>query len=165
MLRPDGSPRHLRPWWLFWTGPTAVCLVDLFGMYAWRFAIEHTFRFFKQHLGLNAASLVAGAATERWVWSCLVAYWQLLLASAVVTGSVPPWQAKPKTASPWAYTPRQVQRALPGFSAQIGTPAAPPRPAGKGPGRPAGFIPQPRPRYPVIVKGRKATKAAAPAVA
>jgi hypothetical protein len=35
----------------------------------------------------------------------------------------------------------------------------------KGPGRPAGFIPKPRPRYPVIVKGRKATKAAAPAVA
>ena len=165
MLRLDGQPRHQRPWWLFWTGPTSVSLGDLFRMYAWRFAIEHAFRFLKQHLGLNAANLVLADATECWTWLCLLAYWQLLLASAVVTGYVPPWQARPKDANPWAYTPRQIQRALLSFSAQIGTPAAPPKPAGKGGGRAVGFIPKPRQRYPIIVKGKKAPKAAAPAAA
>lgn len=165
MFRPDGSLRHQRPWWLFWTGPTSVSLVALFQMYAWRFTIEHTFRFWKQHLGLNTARLVAGAAPERWVWCGLLAYWQLLLARPVVGGCVPPWQAQPKIVDPWAYTPRQVQRALPGFSARIGTPAAAPKPAGKGLGRALGFIPQPRKRYPIIDKGKKAPQVAAPAAA
>jgi hypothetical protein len=31
-----------------------VPLHDLCLMYLWRFAIEHAFRFMKQHLGLNA---------------------------------------------------------------------------------------------------------------
>ena len=129
------------------------------------YTIEHTFRFFKQHLGLNAARLVAGEAPERWVWCGLLAYWQLLMARPVVGGFVPPWQSKPQAADAWAYTPRQVQRALPGFSARMGTPAAAPKPAGKGVGRALGFIPQPRPRYAIIVKGKKAPKVAAPAAA
>lgn len=165
MLRPDGSLLHRRPWWLFWTGPTSVSVVALYQMYAWRFAIEHTFRFWKQHLGLNAARLVAGAAPEHWVWCGLLAYWQLLLAREVVGGWVPPWQAQPKAVDAWAYTPRQVQKALPGFSAQIGTPAVAPKPAGKGSGRPMGFVPRPRTRYPIVVKAKKAPKVAAPAAA
>jgi hypothetical protein len=164
-FRPDGQLRHQRPWWLFWSGPTSVSLEALFQMYAWRFAIEHTFRFLKQHLGWNAAYLVLAPATECWVWLGLLAYWQLLLAREVVTGYVPPWQAKPKETSPWAYTPRQIQRALPGFLAEIGTPAVAPKPAGKGSGRPLGFIPKPRTRYPIIVKGQKAPKVVAPAAA
>jgi hypothetical protein len=165
ILRPDGQLRHRRPWWLFWSGPPDVCLADLFRMYAWRFAIEHAFRFFKQHLGLNAANLVLPAATENWAWCCLLAYWQLLLASAVVTGYLPPWQSQPKALSPWCYTPRQVQRALPLFSARIGTPAAPPKPAGKGRGRAVGFKPKPRKRFAIVVKGQKTHKAAAPPAA
>lgn len=164
-FRPDGQLRHQRPWWLFWSGPTSVSLEALFQMYAWRFAIEHAFRFLKQHLGWNAAYLVLASATECWTWLGLLAYWQLLLARTVVTGSVPPWQAKPKDPSPWAYTPRQIQRALPAFFGQIGTPAAAPKPAGKGAGRPKGFLPKPRTRYPIVIKGRKTPKVAAPAAA
>ncbi len=164
-FRPDGQRRHQRPWWLFWSGPTNVSLEALFQMYAWRFAIEHAFRFFKQHLGWTAAYLVLAPATECWTGLGLLAYWQLLLARELVTGSVPPWQAKPKDTSPWAYTPRQIQRALPGFFARIGTPAAAPKPAGKGLGRLRGFTPKPRRRYPIIVKGQKAPKTVAPAPA
>jgi hypothetical protein len=163
LFRADGSRLHKRPWWLFWTGPPSVSLVALYQMYAWRFTIEHTFRFWKQHLGLNAARLVKAEAPEHWVWCGLLAYWQLLLAREVVGGSVPPWQAKPKAVDAWAYTPRQVQKALPGFSVAIGTPAAAPKPAGKGVGRTSGCRPKPRPRYPVILKGKKKGQKAAAA--
>lgn len=53
-LRADGTPRYQRPMWLFWSGPDTVSLKDLCLMYLWRFAIEHLFRFLKQHMGLNA---------------------------------------------------------------------------------------------------------------
>jgi hypothetical protein len=53
-LRLDGSPRYKRPMRLFWTGPEITPLKELCLMYLWRFAIEHMFRFMKQHLDLNA---------------------------------------------------------------------------------------------------------------
>ena len=53
-LKEDGTPRYKRPMWLFWTGPQSVALSDLCRMYLWRFAIEHMFRFLKQHMGLNS---------------------------------------------------------------------------------------------------------------
>ena len=55
-LKADGTPRFKRPLYLFWTGPTPVALADLARMYLWRFAIEHMFRFLKQHLGLTASN-------------------------------------------------------------------------------------------------------------
>jgi len=48
-LKDDGTPRYKRPIWLFWTGSEDVALQDLCRMYLWRFAIEHLFRFLKQH--------------------------------------------------------------------------------------------------------------------
>lgn len=49
-LKEDGTPRYKRPMWLFWTGPNEIALSGLCRMYLWRFAIEHMFRFFKQHM-------------------------------------------------------------------------------------------------------------------
>lgn len=48
-LKEDGTPCYKRPIWLFWIGPEDVALQDLCRMYLWRFAIEHLFRFLKQH--------------------------------------------------------------------------------------------------------------------
>ena len=53
-LKADGTPRYKRPMWLLWTGPQTIALSDLCRMYLWRFAIEHLFRFLKQHMGLNS---------------------------------------------------------------------------------------------------------------
>ena len=78
-LNPDGKPRYKRPMWLFWTGPLTVSLQDLCKMYLWRFAIEHMFRFLKQHMGLNASRSNDLVSTEQWMWLCALAYWQLLL--------------------------------------------------------------------------------------
>lgn len=158
-LRPDGTPRYKRPLVLFWTGPQDVPLVDVCRMYLWRFVIEHFFRFLKQHLGLTSARLTDLPATQLWVWLCVLAYTQLVLAAPCVTGIVPPWQHRNSSVDlPFIDTPRQVQRALPTLLVTIGTPAASPGPAGKSPGRSRDFHPKPRPRYCIIVKSKKQRK-------
>lgn len=88
-LRADGTPRYKRPMWLFWTGPETVPLEDLCRMYLWRFAIEHFFRFAKQHLGLNANQSTDLVSTDQWMWMCALAYWQLLLMRDEVKASHP----------------------------------------------------------------------------
>jgi len=66
-LRPDGTPRYKRPMWLFWTGPENIALKELCQMYLWRFAIEHLFRFLKQHMGLNANQSTDPVSTDQWM--------------------------------------------------------------------------------------------------
>ena len=90
-LRPDGTPRYIRPLWLFWTGPTTISLKALCLMYLWRFAIEHTFRFLKQHLGLNTNQSTDTICTDHWMWLCGLAYWQLLLMRDTVNDALPAW--------------------------------------------------------------------------
>ena len=160
-LRPDGTRRYRYPLWLFWTGPRSAALADLCSMYLWRFMIEHLFRFLKQHLGLNDANVTTLHSAEHWMWLCGLAYWQLLLMAEVGQGHVLPWRRLPQPSPPLAYSPRQVQRASPAFFLRLGTPARPPRPAGKAPGRTAGFRPAPRTRYPVIRKSQPAVRKAA----
>jgi hypothetical protein len=159
-LKADGTVRYQRPMWLFWTGPETVALQDLCRMYLWRFAIEHAFRFLKQHLGLTAHCLTDNEAIQRWLWLCALAYWQLLLMSQEVEDLCPAWYPRKPTAEASRLTPGQVQRGAARFLAKLGTPAAAPRPAGKGPGRPKGYQPTPRPRYPVVRKGKKAPQPA-----
>ena len=151
-LKPDGTPRYKRPMWLFWSGPMTVSLTELCRMYLWRFTIEHFFRFIKQHLGFYATRATLLTCTERWIDIVILAYWQLLLAAPGVSGYVAPWRSAPKLDLPFAFTPRQVQLALPCFLATLGTPAHPPAPAGKAPGRPLGFKPPPRPHLNPIRK-------------
>ena len=90
-LRPDGTPRYVRPLWLFWTGPTTMPLKALCLIYLWRFAIEHTFRFLKQHLGLNTSQSTDTICTDHWMWLCGIAYWQLLLMRDDVKDALPAW--------------------------------------------------------------------------
>jgi IS4 transposase len=78
-LKEDGTPRYKRPIWLFWTGPEDVTPQDLCRMYLWRFAIEHLFRFLKQHMGLNSNRSTNLESLQRWMWIVALAYWQLLL--------------------------------------------------------------------------------------
>jgi hypothetical protein len=67
-LKEDGTPRYKRPLWLFWTGSEDVAPQDLCRMYLWRFAIEHLFRFLKQHMGLNSSRSANLASLQRWIW-------------------------------------------------------------------------------------------------
>ena len=90
-LKPDGTPRYQHPLWLFWTGKPDLNLADVARMYLWRFAVEHGFRFLKQHLGLNANTSAQLDSTERWMWLCALAYWQLLLMRSEVADLRPAW--------------------------------------------------------------------------
>ncbi|MCI0398321.1 MAG: transposase [Chloroflexi bacterium] len=157
-LKSDGTPRYQRPMWLFWTGPTTVPLADLCRMYLWRFAIEHAFRFLKQRLGLNANQSTNPATAERWMWLCALAYWQLLLMAPDVQDLRPAWHQRPTAAQGKPLTPGQVQRGALRFLCKLGTPAAPPRPVGKGAGRPKGYRPQPRTRFAIVRKGQKTAR-------
>ncbi len=158
-LKADGTPRFARPLYLFWSGPLAVPLEALARMYLGRFAIEHAFRFLKQHLALNQVRSTNLAARQRWLWCCALAYCQLLFLRDQVASVRPAWYPRRAT-QPVALTPRQVQRQALPFLLTFGTPARPTQPAGKGPGRAPGFRPAPRPRHKPLKKGPKRRKAA-----
>ena len=157
-LKADGTLRYQRPMWLFWTGPETVALEAICRMYLWRFAIEHAFRFMKQHLGLNAHCLTDPDSIQRWMWLCALAYCQLLLMGQDVDHLCPAWYPRKAQAPDRWLTPGQVQRGAGRFLVKLGTPAHPPRPAGKGRGRAKGYRPAPRRRYPVVRKGQKTVK-------
>jgi hypothetical protein len=154
-LKEDGTPRYKRPLWLFWTGPEDVAPQDLCRMYLWRFAIEHLFRFLKQHMGLNTHRSSNLASLQRWMWIVALAYWQLLLMRDTVQPNRPAWHPYKKDGQDKPLTPAQVQRSAQAFLLQSGTPAASVRPAGKGPGRQKGYRPAPRKRYDVVFKTKK----------
>jgi len=156
-LKADGTPRYKRPMWLFWTGPQNAALSDLCQMYLWRFAIEHMFRFLKQHMGLNSNRSPDLVSAQQWMWLCALAYWQLLLMRDVVKEDRPAWYPR-KREQRTKLTPYQVQRSALIFLLELGTPARKPRPAGKGAGRPKNYHPTPRTRYPVVFKSQRIPK-------
>ncbi|MGH7536379.1 MAG: hypothetical protein ACREMG_12490 [Gemmatimonadales bacterium] len=79
-----------------------------------------------------------------------VAHNHLVLARPIAAVTHRPWET---TTRP--LTPAQVRRALPGILAQVGTPACPPQPRGKAPGRALGTVVRRATRHPVIRKGRR----------
>jgi Transposase DDE domain len=154
-LKEDRTPRYKRPLWLFWTGPEDVAPQDLCRMYLWRFAIEHLFRFLKQHLGLNSHRSSNLESLQRWMWIVALAYWQLLLMRDIVKPDRPAWHPHKKDGQVQLLTPAQVQRSAQIFLLQSGTPAAKPRPAGKGRGRQTGYRPAPRKCFDIVFKTQK----------
>jgi hypothetical protein len=154
-LKEDGTPRYKRPIWLFWTGPEDVTPQDLCRMYLWRFAIEHLFRFLKQHMGLNSNRSTNLESLQRWMWVVALAYWQLLLIRDKVTPDRPAWHPDKKAGQTKPLTPAQVQRSAQAFLLHAGTPAANTRPAGKGCGRQKGYRPAPRKRHDIVFKSKK----------
>lgn len=158
-LKADDTPRYKTPLYLFWTGPLTVPLAELCRMYLWRFAIEHAFCFLKQRLGLNASRSADPAVVSRWLWLVALAYWQLLLMARLVGDHCPAWR-RTTVVETKKLTPGIVQRGALAFLLGLGTPAAAPRPAGKGLGRPTGYRPRPKPRHPVVYKSQKRAKKA-----
>jgi hypothetical protein len=154
-LKADDTPRYKRPLWLFWTGPEEASPQDLCKMYLWRFAIEHLFRFLKQHLGLNSHRSPNLHSQRRWMWIVALAYWQLLLLREVVKPDRPAWHPKKKAGHPRPLTPAQVQRSALAFLLQSGLPINQVRSAGKGRGRQKGYHPAPRKRFEVVFKTKK----------
>ena len=154
-LKEDDTPRYKRPLWLFWTGSEDVTPQDLCQIYLWRFAIEHLFRFLKQHMGFNSNRSSNLVSLQRWMWIVALAYWQLLLMRDTVQPNCPAWHPRKKDGQDKPLTPAQVQRSAQIFLMQSGTPAADTRSAGKGRGRLKGYRPAPRQHFEVVFKTKK----------
>ena len=146
-LRPR-SPEP-KPLWLWASDPAAgpAEVTVLWQAYARRFDLEHTFRLFKQVLGWTAPKLRDPAAADRWTWLITAAYAQLRPAAALAADRRLPWQ---RPQPPGAMTPARVRRGFRCVCAALGTPAAAPKPARPGPGRPKGSPNRHKaPRHPV----------------
>jgi hypothetical protein len=141
--------REPRVLWLWWHGPegTAPDLDLIWRSYVRRFDLEHTFRFLKQSIGWTTPRVRHPEQADRWTWLVLAAYTQLRLARARVADLRLPWE---RLYDPGRLTPVRVQRVVSSFLAEIGTPAKPPKPCGRSPGRPKGRLSGRAKRYPAI---------------
>lgn len=142
-----GKKRDPRVSWFVWIGVTLLPLPEVWPIYRRRYSQEHGFRFEKQDLLWLAPRLRTPEQIQSWTDVVAAARNQLYLARPHVEAHRYPWEAQTRPA-----TPRQVRRAMGGILAQLGTPARPPQPRGKSPGRSPGAHVTPAPRYPVVYK-------------
>jgi hypothetical protein len=147
---PRGERRRKpRVLWLWWHGPEgeAPNLELIWRAYVRRFDLEHTFRFLKQALGWTTPRVRHPEQADRWTWVVVAAFTQLRLARAHVADLRLPWERQYDTAR---LTPVRVHRVVSALLAELGTPAKPPKPCGRSPGRPKGRLSGRAKRYPAI---------------
>ena len=140
------APQQL---WLWWHGPGDPDLDLLWRAYVRRFDLEHTFRFVKQALNWTVPRVRHPEQADRWTWLVVIGYTELRLARPAICEQRLPWQ-RPMLAG--TLTPYRVRRAFAQLLATIGTPATPPQPCGRSPGRPKGRRSGPAPRHPALKK-------------
>ncbi len=138
-----------RETWFWWLGGRPLPpLAQVARLYPRRFSIEHGYRFDKQDLLWAALHVRTPEQMERWTDVVAAVHNEIGLARARAQARPLPWEDPRRPLSP-----RQVRRVLARIIAQEGTPAAPPRPRGKSPGRAPGAVVRRAPRHPVIRTG------------
>jgi hypothetical protein len=158
--RPTREPRKL---WLWWAGPRQPDLRLLWRAYVRRFDLEHTFRFLKQTLGWTTPRVRHPQQADLWSWLVLAAFTQLRLARPYVADRRLPKAPEGSRRLPKAplgaplcswlpHTPLRVRRGVLALLLEVGTPAKPPKPCGRSPGRPKGRRSGRARRYPAIKK-------------
>jgi hypothetical protein len=149
---PRGEKRRKpRVLWLWWHGPEGEQpnLELIWRAYVRRFDLEHTFRFLKQALGWTTPRVRHPEQADRWTWLVLAAFTQLRLARACVADLRLPWERRYDSGR---LTPVRVHRVVSTLLAHLGTPAKPPKPCGRSPGRPKGRLSGRAERYPALKK-------------
>jgi hypothetical protein len=144
--QPTRLPKQL--WW-WWAGPGTPDLDVLWGAYGHRFDGEHPLRFAKQTLPWTTLRVRHPEQADRWTWLVICAYTMLRLAKNLVRDQRLPWE-RPRP--PSRRTPDRVRRACWPLRDLVGSPASPPQPCGRSPGRPTGRRSGPAPRFPAIKK-------------
>ncbi len=144
--RPTRLPK---PRWRWWAGPGIPDLEVLWRAYAQRFAVAHTLRFAKQTLLWTTPRVRHPEQADRWTWLVVIASTLLRLVKPLVRDQRLPWE-RPR--SPHRLTPYRVRRAVSALLPSLGTPASPPKPCGRSPGRPKGRRSTPAPRHPALKK-------------
>ncbi len=143
------EPRVLWVWWHGSPEGDTLNLDLLWRAYARRFDLEHTFRFLKQTLGWTTPRVRHPQQADRWTWLVVAAFTQLRLARACVADRRLPWERRYDLGR---LTPIRVHRAVSALLAELGTPAKPPKPCGRSPGRPKGRLSGRAKRYPAVKK-------------
>jgi hypothetical protein len=115
--------------------------------YRRRSSLEHGYRFEKQDLSWAQPRLRTPAPFERCSQIVAIVHHHLVLAR------LRPWETKQRDASP-----QQVRRAMTKIMAQLGTPARPPKPRGKSPGRLKGAVVKRAPRHGVVYTSKPGPK-------
>ncbi|MGH2353710.1 MAG: hypothetical protein ACRDJN_19070 [Chloroflexota bacterium] len=135
--------------WLWWQGPPGATpdLARLWRGYVHRFDLEHTFRFAKETLRWTAPRVRHPAQADRWTALVVLAYAQLRLAQPLVADQRLPWERPLRQER---LTPGRVRRQFCQLRVLLGTPARPPKPAGRPAGRPKGRRYRPVPRFPAV---------------
>jgi len=163
VLDEQGNPVFKHTLWLMVIGErrNELSLVEAWEAYGQRYDVEHYFRFGKQRLLMAAYQTPDVEHEENWMQIAALTYTQLWLARDLAEALLRPWERYlPEAKGRETASPSTVQRDFGRIIRQIGTPAEPPKPRGKSPGRAKGERQQPRKRHPVIKKAQKASKPA-----
>jgi hypothetical protein len=160
VLDEKGQPVFKHTLWLVVMGKRRhqLSLVEAWEAYCQRYDVEHHFRFGKQRLLLAAYQTPEVEHEENWVQLVALAHTQLWLARQLAETLPRPWERYLPESESKRTSPSAVQRDFGRIIQQIGTPAQPPKPRGKSPGRAKGEKPELRKRHPVIKKGSQTPK-------
>lgn len=149
----SNTERDPRISWFVWIGDPEADLVSIGLGYVLRFSHEHGYRFQKQSLLWDQPRLRTPAQFERWTHLVAIAHNHLVLARDLVQPVLRPWESRQRPA-----TPQQVHRAMGQLLLTLGTPARPPQPRGKSPGRAKGTKIGKAKRFPIVKKTPKTPK-------
>ncbi len=159
VFKENGERLFKRSLWLLTAGErrNELSLQDIFESYRQRFDIEHFFRFGKTRLLLNKFQTPEVEHEEAWWQLAMLSYAQLYMARQLANDSPNPWEKwLPEFKSNREEkSPSQVQKDFGRIIREIGTPAQPPKPRKKSPGRKLGEIQPKRMRHSVVFKGQK----------
>jgi hypothetical protein len=152
VVRPSAraTKRDPRVSWFVWIGDQTIDLVSTALGYAHRFSQEHGYRFDKQALLWEKPRVRTPEQFERWSHIVAIVHNFLVLARTLAGGELYLWENKHRE-----LTPQQVRRRMSTLLSQLGTPARPPQPRGKSPGRVRGMKVGKAKRFPVIRKTPK----------
>jgi len=153
---PD-TQRQPRVSWYIWLGRELLPLAEVRPTYRCRYGMEHGYRFRKQRLLWDEPRLRTPEQMERWTQIVGLASNHLVLARSLVQVHRLPWERATRPV-----TPQQVRRGMAPILALLGTPARPPKPRGKSPGRAKGATILPAQRYPVVKKPKPPPKTPRP---
>lgn len=149
IVRPQAqnTERDPRTSWFLFRGEQAPALSEVSDLYARRYSQEHGYRVDKQQLLWETPRLRTPDQFQHWTDLVACARNLLYLARPIAEKVRQPWESNHRE-----LTPQQARRAMPRILAQLGTPARPPQPRGKSPGRKLGAIVNKAPRYKPIYK-------------
>jgi hypothetical protein len=156
----DGTLAFKRSMWLSVNGEERKKLhpIQSWEGYNQRYNSEHFFRFGKQKLLMTAFQTPITEHEENWLKIVQLSSVQLYLARHLASQVLNPWEKHLRKSVNSVASPTQTQRDFARIIRQFGAPANIPKPRGISNGREKGYIPVPKPRIPIVKKGKTTPK-------